>query len=46
MKDLFGGVSSMGSWVTDLFRGGPAREDTSREDTPPEDPDDGPTPSW
>ena len=47
MKDLFGGVSSMGSRVTDLFRGGPRRVRTDLPVTPPpEDPDDGPTPSW
>ena len=41
LKDLFGGIGSMGSRVTDFFRG-PARTDGPAAT----DESDGPTPSW
>jgi len=47
LKDLFGGIGSMGSRVTDFLRGGASRDDgPARDDAAHDDPTDDPTPSW
>jgi hypothetical protein len=46
LKDLFGGIGSMGSRVTDFLRGGASRDDGPARDDAAHDPTDDPTPSW